>query len=104
MTSKRVRVILVSIAFLGWWPGFVWWIIYPVNVCKTFTTDFRAGNGSLVFCFTTKIDSFKRKKQCAVSCVGVRWVSGLIYIVTHYRMLWSGRDLQGRTIMPHYVT
>ena len=58
--------------FLGWWSGFVWWIFNLVNVCKTFTTDFRAGNGSLVFYFAIKIDSIKRKKQCAVClCRGV---------------------------------
>ena len=59
-------------ASLGRWSGFVWWIINPVNVCKTFTTDFRAGNGSSRFSFTDKIISIKNKNgMCCLLCRSV---------------------------------
>lgn len=62
----------------------------PTKVCKTFVTASGAANGSLVFCFTAKINSFKTKKQCAV-CQGRRGLAGAILHSVLMGQLWSVR-------------
>lgn len=90
---------------LGWWSG--------LRRAKHFSkfrrsadlaTASGAANGSLGFCFTAKIDSFKTKRQCAV-CLCWRGLAGAILHSVLMGQLWfSGLVCAAVPIRSHYAT